>query len=218
MIAVQKRKLCVYCGQRPGSTDDHVPPKCFFQKICPHGTQRITVPCCNVCRKLDEKNDGLIRNCIAGLLSTESSDYVQDHLLDKILRSIARASTESNGLIEVMHLQKTRVLTKSGLQNVLLPALNLDIPEMDRFFERIARALLYKVHNIKFFAGRVRWIPVTRIPDYVAKHFQQQGTHDSILNVFKYCVSPPFDSGTFLILVTFYQSQSFIVNIETLQP
>lgn len=198
-------------------TDDHVPPRCFFQKTCPNDAERITVPCCETCRQEDEKYDSFTRNIIAGLLETESTQYVQDHIADRVSRSVERARWEARRLTEVMHLKKVSVLTPSGIKDGRLPALNLDIPEMDRFFERIARAVLYDAHDMEFFAGRVRWLPIAQIPENLAQLCEKGSTRRTVLDVFEYCVSPPFDAGTYIALVTFYKAQTFLLQVETIQ-
>ncbi len=45
---------CTYCGERPGTTRDHVPPKSLFAKPRP---QLVTVPCCEDCRKGQSLDD-----------------------------------------------------------------------------------------------------------------------------------------------------------------
>jgi hypothetical protein len=45
----EKTQKCVYCSMRESTTDDHVPPKCFFPK--PRPSNLITVPSCLDCNK-----------------------------------------------------------------------------------------------------------------------------------------------------------------------
>jgi hypothetical protein len=46
---------CVYCGNKPGSTRDHVPPKSLFPK--PRPVNMLTVPCCNDCQARFKKDE-----------------------------------------------------------------------------------------------------------------------------------------------------------------
>src|SRR5437899_6588580 len=64
-------KPCIYCGLRPGRTKDHIPPKCVFQSPLPANTRRITVPCCEVCRKAGENDEALYRDLF---ISTRESE------------------------------------------------------------------------------------------------------------------------------------------------
>lgn len=107
-----RKETCIYCGQRPGLTDDHVPPKGFFEKRCPMDAQRMTVPCCEPCRREDEKLDAFHKG---------------------------------------------------------------------------------------FFTGRVRWSPLNHLPDSLRQLFHNTGRRRSVLDVFEYEVSPPFNAGTYLV-------------------
>jgi 5-methylcytosine-specific restriction endonuclease McrA len=42
--------LCVYCGERPAATRDHVIPKCLFDPPLP--ANMVTVPACEECNNL----------------------------------------------------------------------------------------------------------------------------------------------------------------------
>jgi hypothetical protein len=48
-------KICVYCGNKPGTTKDHVPPKKLFPE--PRPTNTVTVPCCEECQKKYKKDE-----------------------------------------------------------------------------------------------------------------------------------------------------------------
>ncbi len=52
-------KLCVYCQEVVGSTDDHVPPALLFPK--PRPSDLITVPACPQCNAGFEKDEEYIR-------------------------------------------------------------------------------------------------------------------------------------------------------------
>lgn len=216
-MVMPRKETCVYCGRCPGVTDDHVPPKCFFEEPCPNHAQRITVPCCEPCRREDQKYDTFVRNIIAGLLTTESTPYVNKHITARVTRSIERARWETRRLAEIMKLKSATVFTPNGMRSAFAPALNLNIPEMDRFFERIARAVLYDAYHKGFFAGRIRWIPIHAIPDNLARLCDKQSTQRAVLDVFEYRVSPPFSAGTYIVLATFYKAATFIIQAQTIE-
>lgn len=49
-----RHKLCVFCGKRPATTSDHMPPKCIFPKPRP---KLITVPSCLTCNHSASKKE-----------------------------------------------------------------------------------------------------------------------------------------------------------------
>jgi len=53
---------CIYCG-RAAEDEDHVPPKCLFQRPLPTGL--ITVPSCRVCNRKFGFNDEYLRDALA---------------------------------------------------------------------------------------------------------------------------------------------------------
>jgi len=119
--------------------------------------------------------------------------------------------------MEIMKPKRVSFQTPIGLVEGFLPALNLDIPEMDRFFERIARAVLYDAYHKGFFAGRVRWIPIHAIPSKLAQLCAKQQPQRTILDVFEYRVSPPFSKGTYIILATFYKAATFVIQVQAIE-
>src|SRR5436309_2883728 len=68
--SLMKKALCIYCGNSPGVTRDHIPPQCFFEEPCPN-INRITVPCCESCKLADEPNDAKARNLIISTMQAE---------------------------------------------------------------------------------------------------------------------------------------------------
>ena len=71
-------KQCYLCGKNliknVNKSKDHVPPDCIF----PAGTQSmITVPCCITCNEQYRKLDDKMRNFIATLSSTVSSEPIE---------------------------------------------------------------------------------------------------------------------------------------------
>jgi hypothetical protein len=65
----KKSGQCAYCGKKQPVTDDHIPPKNLFPK--PRGSNLITVPCCEFCRKGWSENDEyFILRCRISLIQT----------------------------------------------------------------------------------------------------------------------------------------------------
>ena len=219
-----RKETCIYCGLRPGLTDDHVPPQAFFEKPCPN-VQRITVPSCELCQNKYQKIDAFARNYIASLLETESTSYVRKHIANRVIRSIKHARWEFRRLLAITKLIPVTVLTSSGIVNGFLPAFDAKIPEMNSFFERVARAMLYETFRKGFFVGRVQW----RSLDYILNHFpdstgdllrqsfRNQGERRSVLDVFECETSPRLSAGTYFIRVIFYKAKTFILRVQEIQ-
>ena len=198
---------CVYCGGRPGDTQDHVPPRGFFPRKCPNDVQLLTVPCCEPCRVSDQKTDTFVRDVLAGLLEVEAHPCVNEHVMGRVLRSVRRGGKNLQRMIEILKTQETTVLTPDGSQLATLPALNLDVPEFDRFFERVGRAVLFYAYSKEFFPAESDWIAKVQIPkEYLA-------LMRAILDVFEYCATPVI-SGRQYVLVRFYQALSFMVRFK----
>jgi hypothetical protein len=148
-------KLCIYCGQRAATDPDHIPPKCFFPT--PRPSNLITVPSCRQCNNNFSKGDERVRNLITSLESTEDHPAIKNQLGDKRYRSLFR----DRGITNLNHLINS-LMTKDrysdgGIYLEKAPAFNLDQPLMDRFFDRMSRALLYHENSIGYVNCRVEW-------------------------------------------------------------
>ena len=67
------KKLCCFCGIRPATTRDHIPPKCVFPE--PRPVDLITVPACEECNKSTASIDEEFRvfvNLFVGKKSPEA--------------------------------------------------------------------------------------------------------------------------------------------------
>ena len=79
--------ICVYCGERPGSTRDHVPPRGLFPN--PRPGDLVTVPCCEQCREPQTLDDEYFIRMVA------MRHDVGDHpAAAKILESVHRSFTK----------------------------------------------------------------------------------------------------------------------------
>jgi hypothetical protein len=78
-MSAHLKKLCAYCGLRPGTTRDHVPPKCLFAPSM--RANLITIPACNECHSEYKLDDEYFRTILAirnGLPNTESVKHIQE--------------------------------------------------------------------------------------------------------------------------------------------
>jgi hypothetical protein len=130
---------CIYCGTQLGNTKDHVPPKCVFDFPLPHTTQRITVPCCEECRRAGESDEALYRNLFISTRESERNPIAQK-LAAKRDKSFEEDFTQVQAA--VAHMVPLRVVTPKG--TFVAPGFNLDSPPFHRFVLRMCRALLHK--------------------------------------------------------------------------
>jgi len=147
---------CIYCGVRDGATSDHTPPRCFFDLLA-EGTQRITVPCCETCRRAGEADDAFVRNLLVSSVEAESNGYGNGFLSEKRNRSFVKDRTMLPKIVETMKL--ARVELPDGSYLSVAPAFELNRPECDRFFKRMGRALLHEAMNTGFVDCSIDWNP-----------------------------------------------------------
>ena len=198
---------CIYCGQKEGTTRDHIPPKCLFLRPCPN-IARITVPCCEPCRRRDAKNDELIRNLLVSTREAEPHPVVQTQLAAARNRSFDHPSQFKAVLRQMVQADVCR----GGIYLRSAPAFNLDRPFMNRFFERVARGLLHEEKRCGFVPCTTEWRR-TRDPVICAKFARERGSR-AIGDVFSYSVL--FSEGhlSSIWLLTFYDRLHFFVHLQ----
>ena len=100
--------MCVYCGNKPGSTRDHVPPQNLFPT--PKPVNMVTVPCCEDCQARFKKDEDVFMAWItfgpagespAGKLLWEQKlkrTYKKDSGVKKVIgRSFKQVNLETPG-------------------------------------------------------------------------------------------------------------------------
>lgn len=147
--------LCIYCGQSTSDTKDHIPPLCFFPK--PRPNNLITVPCCQYCNNKLGKDDERVRNLITSLSNTEQHIGIKDQLSEKRNRSLERKKGRSNFEHLLNSIYMAEIKSENGSTLAKKPIINLDQEEMDRFIERMTRALMYYENSLGYIKGNVTW-------------------------------------------------------------
>ena len=140
----ERKKLCIYCGDKPGYTNDHVPPKSILIK--PYPDNLPTVPACSDCnstfgKSIDEKLKLYIAKLIVSNITIVSPSS------KKFLES-ARRTLESNKSV----LQKLKN-DISRVANLDVYVMKFDLQERkDHIFalERIIKGLFYYKYNRVF--------------------------------------------------------------------
>jgi hypothetical protein len=148
-------QLCIYCGEKEAKTRDHVPPKSFFAK--PRPSNLITVPSCYDCNREYGKDDERIRNLIISIDTTEIHPMVKGKIDEKRDRSFRRREGGSNLGHLINSIRNVKRYSENGECLGLYPAFVLDQLVIDRFLERIVRALLYKENAIEYFDLDLEW-------------------------------------------------------------
>ena len=202
------KPLCIYCGQNPGLTRDHIPPKCYFEEPCP-SINRITVPCCEPCNLSDEPNDAKVRNLIISTIQAEPHRVV-----DSQLASARNRGLELHGQLPTMlkHMVQANIHTPGGIYLGLAPAFNLDSPIIDAFLHRIANVLLHSVKQTGFMPSKIRWR--TNLPNDGFDIFAS-GVSRSVGDVFSSHAVFTEESQESLWLLSFYERLHFIVRLQS---
>lgn len=93
--------MCVYCGVQPGTTRDHVIPKCLFTVIPERDT--ITVRVCRECNEAKARDEAYFADAIQGHHLAYMHHPVARHLADTRVRRSARqhSSDFARELVEV---------------------------------------------------------------------------------------------------------------------
>lgn len=87
--------LCVYCGEREGTTDDHVIPKSYFAN--PKPNDLLTVKCCPACQQKYKKDEDLLRMWLN--LGPAGGSKIGKYLWEQKLR---RAIAKDKGLRNIL--------------------------------------------------------------------------------------------------------------------
>jgi hypothetical protein len=186
-----------------------VPPKCVFDSPLPNGTQRITVPCCEVCRRAGQNDEALCRDLFISTRASEKN------------RKATNLAAKRNKSFENDWSQVERVVRHMSLVDVATPqgnvrdfAFDFDSPEMHRFILRMCRVLLHEETG----SGHVQ----CRIVNW--KVNPENDLREDLLAIAKgRLVSEEFAyAGVFLRgesksywLLNFYQSLEFFAVMET---
>jgi hypothetical protein len=145
-------ETCIYCGQRPGITRDHVPPDCMFHHPLPQDINRITVPCCEECRRAGEADETLLRNIFVSTRESEQNP-IAAKLAGKRDRSFQRRFAEMEKVLRYMVLAK--ISTKDGKTTAW--GFDMNTPVIDRFVLRVSRSLLHEETKCGYVDCEVSW-------------------------------------------------------------
>lgn len=204
-------KSCTYCANGNGETDDHIPPKGFFQKKLPNNAQLITVPCCENCREKDQQDDGFVRNLFCSFWDTEAHPVVETDVAHRRNRSFLHDRTLAQ--LQADTLVTVDIHTPAGIYVGTNRAYDLDQPIIDRFIERTCRAVLFEAFNVSYSPAKFEWRNNPGIPQNVPARSKQR----NILDVFHYLAIPPSKNEHYWVILTFYKRFRIWGKFETVE-
>lgn len=118
----------------------------------------ITVPACESCNSSFGEDDGFVRNILGSLVDSEDHPDVIKDLRHRLRRSLTRDQKLFKRTL--LSLSEAEVRTGAGLYLGTAQAFNLDQPQFDRFFKRLARGLLFHCTGTKLADCLIDWRPV----------------------------------------------------------
>ncbi len=115
----------------------------------------VTAPACSECHGKNQKDDVVIRNILASTRETERHPAVIGGLAGKRDRSLKRMRGD---LLEILQsMTPIDVETRGGVHLGQDCAFDFDTPVMNRFVERLVRALLWYEFRPEYFQGNFDW-------------------------------------------------------------
>ena len=196
-----KTVRCIYCPMGLGTTRDHIPPRCFFG-VMPNPA--ITVPCCDECRLKDQRDDEFVRNLLTSTRFTERHQSVRGKLESKKLRSYERNPEKILKLNDIVR------FTPLGR------AFDFNNPIVDRFLERVSRAVLYDAYQQTYFAARAEWTHLSQEAQVLfSKPIEERELiRKHVGEVMSYLTALPFDRNEQYVNLRFYTHLLFAVRLE----
>jgi hypothetical protein len=207
---------CVYCGRRPGTTDDHVPPKSLFRS--PRPSNLVTVPCCLPCHRTFGKDDEYFRLAIS--LRWDVSSAAKEPQ-EAALRSLWRPQGRRFARGFLRSVREVEVRSPAGLVIGTTGRYTADFPRLECVAERIAQGLFFH-HFERRLADDFQAIAYCSDhlePAYRYTMAAQLGQtvlrgdrHEIGAEVFEYWVQAQVgDADTSVWLFRFYQATEFVV-------
>ena len=212
---MMNRPFCVYCGTPDPLTMDHSPPRSLFPEKLPTDTRMVTAPACQPCHDANMKDDTTVRNILISTQESERHPAVIHTLAGKrnrsLERSVERSGADLQGLLQTMTLVDVR--TPAGIYIGKNWAFNFDSPVMNRFIERLSRALLWYEFQEPYFRGAFAWRINVELPAPVYEGIQRFGRLRNVHDVFAYGLTHLRDDSPSWIVANFYASIEFLISV-----
>lgn len=206
-----RSSACIYCGHPDAPTMDHVPPRAIFPPNLPSTILMVTAPACQRCHDANMTDDATIRNILVSTQDTEKHPAIVSGLAGKRDRSLNRNDGDFRKLLESMKLVNVGSASGSGCRPEW--AFDFESPIMNRFVERLSRAILsYEFHQ-PFFKGVFDWRVNVEIPPVVYDGIRSHGRLREVCDVFAYGVTELKGDGPSWVLANIYGTVKFFVRI-----
>lgn len=175
-----KSSICVICGVRLATTDEHVPPKGFFKGV---SGQFRTVPACNICNNGSSEDDEVLRNYISLQVGkqTENAKKLWEKGAHKSLKRSAKLR-----FTLLSTLREIEVIDENGVK-LTQPTFLVPISLYQRVFERVTREL-YFLHTGKILSPDtlVKINLLNNIPDLSTPEMLALELHSICDRIFEY--------------------------------
>lgn len=210
--------LTCYMCERPGTTDEHVPPRAIFPSAKDMGGENhrvglITVPSCPLHNTAKSDDDEFLMVSLAGIAGNNSIGY--RHKLTKVDRAIRRSSFR---LLEKIIVKKHRIIKVKIADNQFLKIIwgTPDAERLKRCFDRIVRGLHYDYFGSRLLGETRVMLGYLFHANPSAKNFNQfisrkvemelldKSKHGQNPDVFYYQVTEPDQFGLLLFRLCFY--------------
>ena len=194
---------------------DHVHPRCVFPDQLHDDIRLVSAPACQVCHDANKKDDLLVRNLLVSTEESERHPAVIAGLAEKrdksLDRSWQRSGFEVNELIGMM--EWVDVLSPGGIYLETRPAFRMNKALMDRFLERLSRALLWYEFKQPYFLGSFPSLLNYPLPPQIYGYLLQHGKALKVHDVFAYGLLPLSEDETTLVVAQFYGCLEFSIKV-----
>lgn len=201
-------RRCTYCKEGKGTTRDHIPPRKFFGN--PPPPDLITVPCCKTCQVRDQQHDQFIRNLFVSLRETERHPVVASQVAGCRDRSFTYDITQLDKLAEMM--RPIEIRSAGGLLLGRDLAFELSDPRVDRFIERVSRAIVYDAFGVAYFGASFWWRP--QGPDFLLPAAGIKWKEKHVGDVFAYWVRSESAEQVLWVIMMFYRKLAILSRLE----
>ena len=209
-MTISFAKPCIYCGG-DADTRDHVPPKSFFP--VPRPSDLITVPSCTACNRGFQLDDDYAQTVL--VMREDVGDHpAVTQLLPKLMRSWERSQGKGLPRSIVATTRTVPIHTPAGVFLGNAPAYGVSGARMQRFIERIVRALFFSELGYALPAGYALVVILFAEAGSVLTDMQRllslKTVHSIGGGVFAYCwASAAEDLNATAWLLTFYDRIAF---------
>jgi hypothetical protein len=162
------------------------------------------------------KDDATVRNLLVSTREAEQHPTVLGGLADRRDRSLTRSADRSGAdvreLLDIM--KEVELVTSSGVCAGKALAFDFDNAILDRFVERLSRALLWHAFQQEHFHGRFDWRMNVDLPSAVYEGVMRYGKMRRVGEVLAYGVTPLSVSSPSWLFADFFGCTEFMIKTE----